>query len=274
MSVNGPGPGLNRVGSLRYLAMVDLRARYPIDDYLVGLIQPRAGDVVLELGCGAHMTMAAAADRAGDLTLVGLDLDVEALDEGNQLLAAIPARHMLAVADLSRPLPLASGSVDGLLCHNVLEEIPDPPALLEEASRVMRPGALSVWSHIDFESVAISGSDPDLTRRVVLAYATTSEAGFAHADGQLGRKLAGLVRSSPLERVVVDTRVLASTEMHGPAEVRIKSTFALVRRASLAGQVDLTIDDLDEWMAGLVAADREGRFFYAHTTYIVVGRKS
>lgn len=253
--------------------MVDVRARYPIDDVLVGHLEPRHGDVVLELGCGRCVTLAAAADHAEDLTLVGLDLDAEALLEGHELLSAAPARHLLAVADLSQPLPLAPRSVTRVLCHNVLEQLPDPAAVLAEATRVMRPGAMSVWSHTDFESVAISGADPELTRRVVLAYATTPDPGTPHTDGQLGRKMAGIVRNSPLERVRFDTRVLAGTELSGPARIRVRSTFALVRQASLAGAVDLTTDDLDAWMASLVAADRDGRFFYSHTTYIVVARK-
>lgn len=253
--------------------MVDHRSRFAIDDALAGYVAPRDGDVVLELGCGAAYTLGAAGSQASDLTLVGLDLDVESLTEARARLQPSAARLVLAVSDLSGPLPLASGSIDRLICHNVLEQLPDPPAVLAEAARVMRPGATSVWSHTDFESVVFSGGDVSLTRRVVRAYADTPDLGCGHADGQMGRKLAGLVQRSPLERVAVDARVLLRTELAGLAELRLKSTYAVVRDAVRIGGTDLTMEQLDTWRDSLLAADRNGDFLYAHTTYIVVARK-
>jgi SAM-dependent methyltransferase len=44
------------------------------------------------------------------------------------------------VADLNRPLPLASGSCDAAVLSNVLEHIYEPRALLAETARILRPG--------------------------------------------------------------------------------------------------------------------------------------
>ena len=38
-----------------------------------------------------------------------------------------------------RPLPLADGAFDRVLCHNVPEVLPDPDALVAEAIRVLEP---------------------------------------------------------------------------------------------------------------------------------------
>ena len=251
--------------------MVDQRSRFAIDDALVSSVAPKPGDVVVELGCGQAYTLAAAGDHAPELTLVGLDSDVQSLAEARHVLARTPAAAVvLAAADLARPLPLASASVDRLICHNVLEQLPDPSAVLADAARVLRPGGLSVWSHTDFESAVFSGGDIELTRRVVRAYADGPEPGCAWADGQIGRKLPALVHHSPLLRLSVDTRVLLCTELRGLADLRLRSTYAGVRDAIRTGTTDLTQADLDAWRTGMERADGNGSFLYSHTTYLVV----
>lgn len=254
--------------------MVDVRSRAPIDDVLLGHLGPAAGDDVVELGCGTGHTLLAAVDAVPDLRLVGVDIDSESLAVAGPLLSGAGARHLLLRADLSRRLPLVTGSVSGVICHNVLELLADPAMLLAEASRVLRPGGRAVFSHTDFESVAISGGDVELTRRVVRAYAATPDPGAGHCDGQMGRKLAALVARSPLRRRLVDTHVVLRAELSGPAEVRVRSMFATLRDARPAGGGALSPAELEQWRSGLVAADRDGRFLYAHTTYIVVADKA
>jgi hypothetical protein len=251
----------------------DQRQRSPVDDALIGRLAIGPGDVVVELGCGRGFTLAAAAEEAPGLVLLGLDLDGESLADAQAQLDEAPGVGLVALADLAAALPVADASVSKVLCHNVLEQLPDPSALLSEASRVLRPGGRSVWSHADFESVIISGGDPELTRRVVHSYARTPDTGRQHSDGQLGRKLAGLVGASALQRVSVDAHVVLSTEMRGPAELRVKSMFSVLRDASAAGQVDLTGDELDGWLTSLRDAAARGAFLYAHTTFIVVAEK-
>jgi SAM-dependent methyltransferase len=50
------------------------------------------------------------------------------------------------VADAAR-LPLADGSVDGVLCSNLLEHVASPPAVIAELARVLRPGG---WLYLSW----------------------------------------------------------------------------------------------------------------------------
>ena len=90
----------------------------------------------------------------------------------------------------------------------------------------------------------------------------------------MGRKLAGLIVHSALDAVQVTTNVLLSTRLSGPARFRVQSTVAALRCAADAGDVDLSVEQLDTWMKSLEAADRDGQFLYSHVTYIVVAEKS
>jgi len=150
-----------------YLANAPRRRSFGIDELLVGHLDLAPGDEVAELGCGSGFTLAEAAAAAPDVRVVGLDRDREALQSARDLFAGGSARFQLIEADLNRPLPLASESANKMICHNVLEQMSDPAALVDEATRVMRSGGRSVWSHPDYDSVVISGGDVALTRRIV-----------------------------------------------------------------------------------------------------------
>ncbi|HEX2272743.1 MAG TPA: methyltransferase domain-containing protein [Acidimicrobiales bacterium] len=231
------------------------------------------GAVLLDLGCGNGFTLATAASRVADLTLIGLDLDDAALAAARSWLDDMGARHELLRADVGARLPLPSGSVTHVVCHDVLENLKDPVGLMVEAHRVLVAGGTSVWSHVDYDSVVVSGADRRLTRRVVQAYGDASREGMERTDAQMGREVAALVAQSPLVRAEVDAHVLIATELEGPGERRIEDMAATVRRSAERGEADLGVEDVDAWVAQLRLAHDRRQFFYAQTAYIVTALK-
>jgi demethylmenaquinone methyltransferase / 2-methoxy-6-polyprenyl-1,4-benzoquinol methylase len=88
------------------------------------------GSVVLDLACGTGDLSRAA--LAGGLRVIGADLSrgmLEANGTGTPLLQVDGAG-----------LPLAEGSVDGVLCGYALRNLTDLPGSLSEMARVLRPG--------------------------------------------------------------------------------------------------------------------------------------
>mgnify|MGYP001226706720 CR=1 FL=1 len=74
--------------------------------------------------------------------------------EGNLGLDLWPAPGVDALADLSRPLPVADHSVDAIFTVHILEHLIDFLALVDECHRVLRPsGTLHVlspwWGHVN-----------------------------------------------------------------------------------------------------------------------------
>lgn len=122
-----------------------------LDNIMVG---PRA--TYLDLGCGAGNYTLALARRLGAGSLVyALDL----WEEGLVALAEAAREEGLGnvepkVADLSRPLDLATGSVDAAFMATVLHDLPEAarPGLLEELSRVLVPGG--IFALIEFKKFA------------------------------------------------------------------------------------------------------------------------
>jgi SAM-dependent methyltransferase len=118
--------------------------------------------------------------------------------DGQGVVAAVGSRTLFVAADLAGRLPLASGSMDAIFSHDVLEQLPDPDALLRETRLVLRPGGRLVLGHADFDTAVFAGADLQLTRRLVHAYCDVKHAWMARADGTIGRRLPEIVLRSPL----------------------------------------------------------------------------
>ena len=244
--------------------------QFHLHQSLVDHLDLDGGDVVLDLGCGHGITLAVMAERSTGALLAGLDVDAGSLRRAGSWLTSLGARHQLGLADLSAPLPIATASVTKVICHDLLECLPRPVALMEETSRVLRPGGISVWSHVDYDSTVIAGGDRDLTRRIVHAYADYAQPWMTNCDGQMGRKLAGVVARSPLRRTAVDAAVLTSAELAGPARMRVDDIAATLLRGSKEGTATIEPGDIEKWSQSLEAAAASGDFFYAQTAYVVV----
>ena len=106
----------------------------------------RAGDRVLELGCGTGATLLRTA-QALPLCIVGVDAMPEMLAAARQRVAALePGRRpQLLAADIGR-LPFASASFDRAYAESVLgmQDADRIVAALGELRRVLKPGATCV----------------------------------------------------------------------------------------------------------------------------------
>ena len=96
--------------------------------------EARAGERVLDLGCGAGHFLALL--RALGAEPIGVELSERALEQARSRESRAET-HLLA-ADGS--IPLAHGSVDLVWCSEVIEHVADVGGLLAEVRRVLSPG--------------------------------------------------------------------------------------------------------------------------------------
>lgn len=243
--------------------------RLHVHQAIVDRLDLSSGDILLDLGCGNGSTLATAVSRVAGLSLIGMDADAGALAGAQSWLAETDARCEWLQGDAGSPLPLPDASVTRVVCHDVLEYLADPVRLLAEASRVMRSGAVSVWSHTDYDAIVIGGADRLLTRRIMNAYADASYLDLAQCDAQMGRKLTAVVDRSPLQRTTVGAAVLIATTLEDPGRRRIDDIAATVVGGGRRGEIDVAPEEVEEWVAQLIASDQRGDFFYSQTAYIV-----
>ena len=127
----------------------DLVAAIPpaIRERFVGVGNPfslgpiRAGESVLDLGCGAGFDAFIAAQLVGlEGRVVGIDLSLEmlAVARAGQAEAGLPQIEFCEAP--VEVLPFPDASFDLALSNGVLNLVPDKPAALREIFRVLRPG--------------------------------------------------------------------------------------------------------------------------------------
>jgi ubiquinone/menaquinone biosynthesis C-methylase UbiE len=127
--VNRPGRGARAVAQVaRCLERIDAPA-------------PRSA---LELGCGGGAVARHLAERG--MAVVATDLDIRELRVARGRRPPEASLH-LAVMDAER-LGLAGERFDLVVAQHMLHHVPDWPAAIGEAARVLRPGGHLVW--IDF----------------------------------------------------------------------------------------------------------------------------
>jgi SAM-dependent methyltransferase len=101
-------------------------------DYLLGEV--RAGDRVLDLGCGSGELTAALAEADG--AVVGVEVAEAALGRAR---AAHPSLDF-RLAPIDGPLPLGDNSFDVVWASEVIEHVADTARWLSEVRRVLVPG--------------------------------------------------------------------------------------------------------------------------------------
>jgi SAM-dependent methyltransferase len=115
----------------------------------------RAGERVLDLGCGAGRFVAALREAGADP--VGVELAEGALERARR---NVPGADLRALAP-DGAIPLEDGSVDLVWCSEVLEHVPDTAGLLSETRRVLATGG----------RLLVTTPSHDLPRRALIALA-------------------------------------------------------------------------------------------------------
>ncbi|GGW22432.1 methyltransferase [Streptomyces xantholiticus] len=127
----------------------DWDSRFPDDGpayaAAVGEVGLRAGDTVLDAGCGTGRALEPLRSAVGPAgTVLGVDLTPEMLRAAR--LAGRDRSGLLLLADVGR-LPLRTGSLDVVFGAGLISHLPEPAENLRELARVVRPGGRLALFH-------------------------------------------------------------------------------------------------------------------------------
>jgi arsenite methyltransferase len=107
----------------------------------LALGDPRPGEVVLDLGCGAGLDSILAARRVGPTgRVIGVDMTGPMVEKARANASAVSIGNAEFHRGEADRLPVGDGSVDVVISNGVFNLCPDKPRALAEVFRVLRPG--------------------------------------------------------------------------------------------------------------------------------------
>jgi len=219
---------------------------------LMAALDLRAGQTVLDIGCGPGIDLGRLADAvAPGGSVAGVDNDPAMLAEARRRFAGQPAVSIWA--GNAQSLPLGTASVDRARTDRVLQHVADPAGVLSEARRVLRPGGLLGMAEPDWDTLAVA--DEDVTASRAWARFVAGSVRNATVGRQLVRLAAGAgfaIRS--VRAVPVLFRDFASAEQ------------VLGLRRTTARAVQAGVLDSPSWLDRLAS----GPFLAGFTFYLVV----
>jgi SAM-dependent methyltransferase len=228
-------------------------------------IPVRAGDRVLEAGCGTGVIvrdLAAMVGRGG--RVVGVDRSRTVIAAARRLCRRHPgaAPITLRVADGAR-LPFADDAFHVALAVTVVLHVADPLAFVTELTRVTRPAGRVAVQDQDFGTVAVTHPDRALTDRILGEVAAR-----IYEEPYSGRRLPGLLRGAGLESV----RLL--TDVHQDTTLEPFTKGFLERRAENAVRFGIVnAATAQRWLDGFTRLVAAGAFVFTMNYYGAVGRK-
>ncbi len=106
-----------------------------------GLGRIEAGQVVLDLGCGAGTDLLIAAQMVGpEGRAIGIDMTPAMLERARESAREMGLENVELHQGLIESLPLPDGSIDVVISNGVIDLVPDKDAVFAEIDRVLRPG--------------------------------------------------------------------------------------------------------------------------------------
>jgi ubiquinone/menaquinone biosynthesis C-methylase UbiE len=180
--------------------------------YLLGRL--RAGQDLLDVGCGPGTLTVDLATRVAPGRVVGIDTSAEIVESARALAAGTGSTNVAwEVGDVYQ-LGFAEASFDVVHAHQVLQHLSSPVEALVEMGRVLRPGGLLAVRDSDYGGFVWSPADPALSRWQELYHQVTAR---NRADADAGRQLPGWVRAAGFRDPTVTTSTWTFADPDGRA---------------------------------------------------------
>jgi arsenite methyltransferase len=214
------------------------------------LLALRPGEKVLDIGSGPGFLADEMAEE------VGPEGAVHGVDPSESMLAIARRRETsveYAIGD-AVALPYEDETFDAIVSTQVYEYVPDMPAALAEARRVLRRGGRLLILDTDWDAVVWHSSDRDRMMRVL-------EKWNDHlADPYLPRRLPALLRDAGFE--LASTTIIPILNQGSRTDTLSHGVMPLIAEF---------VDD-QEWKADLDAMGED--YFFSLNRYVFVAYKS
>jgi len=186
-------------GLFAFLERVDgLPQVQAIKRRMAELLEPGAGQHLLEIGCGMGHELRRLARRvAPGGSVLGIDMNQAMVREARRRTADLGSAVRCQVGDVQQ-LDLGDDVMDGARAERVLMYVPDQQRAVSELARVVRPGGRVVAFELDYGATLVDAPDQGMTQQVL------DSLGRTVAHRWMGRALARTFHQAGLRGIVAE----------------------------------------------------------------------
>lgn len=222
---------------------------------------------VLDYGCGwGDFITLLTTDRS-------IPKEIIAVDSSSDMLAIIKENHATFIDEkivvpklVSDPSILSGEKFDKIICHNVLECVNNKLEFINAFHALLNDHAVFILSHHDFDSIIYNNADKALSRNLVHHFSDTQQAWQEHVDGQMGRKIPGLMARSLFHgNVRCETWRIVETEFKEG-----KYGYQMAENIMEASKNNFNDADRNSWYQDLVSKDKSNDYYFAIDLVIAV----
>ena len=220
---------------------------------------------VLDLGCGTGFAAREIAKRVNFKgSIVGIDISAQLIEHATKLAdeEGISGRVEFRVGD-SRSLNLEKNSFDAVIAHTLISHLPDPDMLIDEMTRLAKPGGLVVIYDGDYASVTFSNPDAEQGKAIddlIISSIVTQP--------RILRQLPLYLKKAGLDVLKVFTYVVSDI---GKADFWAPSVESM--RKLLPAAKTMTAEEADVWANERNKESEAGTFFASSNYYSYIARK-
>jgi ubiquinone/menaquinone biosynthesis C-methylase UbiE len=230
---------------------------------------------VLDLGCGRGAALPQLIEAVTDTgSITAIDRDQDSLDFIQTHFRERLETKTLQTAqvDLSfMHLPYSTDHFDRILCHNVIESIMDKPPLLNECYRILKPGGRLLLSHHDFDTATYNSNFKMLNRNLIHIFCDSTQSWQDTSDGQIGRKLAEVIRTSHFKTPFNQETILVQENSFDPNDYGYQ--FCSWISVIAQNAPDVSQADLKAWSNDLGEKAENGEYYFSISVMCVLAQK-
>lgn len=235
---------------------------------------PTVTTAMLDVGCGEGSFCRDLREQlpSGSL-IIGLDASPFVLDIARQQETS-PSEPIGYVLGNAQSLPFPPGSFDIVACAGTLKylktEDQEREAVRDQLN-VLRSGGQLLVVDSDDITITYEGIDPDLSQKIVNAYAVLQ------GDPVVGNRIESLCRSIGLQNIRKELILLQETEFIpvNAGYVMAQNMRDVLKKLALdrPDQSLIQLEEIDEFYDQVIESANNGRYKWTYIKQAVVGRK-
>lgn len=227
-------------------------------------LQLKAGEAVLDVGCGSGLLAYDMANLVGAAgRVVGVDSSRDMLVLAERRCSDLPQVRLKQ--SKAEGLPENADSFDAVTCVQVLLYLSDVPTALSEMYRVLKPGGRIAIIETDWRGTVLNSFDDSLTRKMLAAWDD------AVPSPNLPVRLGPQMTAQGFSAVNVDAFPIVNTSF-APGSWSIEMLEQFARYAQEQGAVSAA--DSEAWLDDIQNKGAEGSYFFCVNRFVFTAVKS